>query len=301
MPKAGFVATVGRPNVGKSTLINTLLGQKIAAVSPRPQTTRRRQLGILSLPEGQIVFIDTPGMHVPKDKLGEFMNQEASQALEDADVLCWIVDASAPPHAEDELISQRLNAFRPLPPTLLALNKADLLPKAQSTERLDAYHALLPEADAIWISAIAGIGLNELVSAILEKLPEGEPLYDEDQVTDYSEREIAAELIREAAMRCLREEVPYSLAVRIDEYKERSDGTAYIHATLLVEREGQKGIVIGEGGKMLKRIGTLAREEIQAMSDRKVFLELNVKVSKNWRTDPFVMRSLGYRLGTKAS
>lgn len=301
MPKSGFVATVGRPNVGKSTLINALLGQKIAAVSPRPQTTRRRQLGILSLPEGQIVFIDTPGMHVPKDKLGEFMNQEATQALQDAEVLCWIVDASVPPHAEDELIGQRLAALHPLPPIVLALNKVDLVQEAQLGERLDTYHALLPDAGVVWISATAGTGLDELVSAILAKLPEGGPLYDEDQVTDYSEREIAAELIREAAMRCLRAEVPYSLGVRIDEYKERPDGSAYVHATILVEREGQKGIVIGEGAKMLKQIGRLAREEIETMSDRKLYLELNVKVGKNWRSDPFIMRSLGYRLRSTAA
>lgn len=292
--RAGFVTVVGRPNVGKSTLINAFLQQKVAAVSPRPQTTRRRQLGILTLPEAQIIFIDTPGLHKPVHRLGEFMNQTAEDTLDDADVIVWMVDASVPPTDEDRLVAERIAAARERGPVILALNKTDLSGGELPAEREQAYHDLLPDADVFPVSAANGYRRDELLAKIIALLPQGQPFYDEDQVTDLYEREIAADLIREAALVHLREEVPHSMAVRIDEYKERGETGAFIRATLFVEKESQKGIVIGKGGEMLKKIGAAARKQIEAMSGRKVFLELNVKVNKNWRDNMDALRLFGY-------
>ncbi len=292
--KAGFVAVVGRPNVGKSTLINAFLQQKIAAVSPKPQTTRKIQLGILTLDNAQIIFMDTPGIHKPVHKLGEYMNDAAIETLEDADIILWLVDASAPPTNEDEIVASRLAKLKSEAPVLLALNKVDLISGEALEERQVIYQKLLPKARPLRVSALNGYQIEQLTQEIIALLPEGEPFYDEDQVTDLYEREIAAELIREAALLHLRDEVPHALAVRIDEFKERSETSAYLGATLLVERDSQKGIVIGKGGEMLKAIGSTARKEIEAMSGRKIFLELRVKVNKNWRNDPFVLKLLGY-------
>ncbi len=292
--RAGFVAILGRPNVGKSTLINALLGQKIAAVSPRPQTTRRRQLGILTTESYQIVFVDTPGIHAPKHKLGEFLNQEAQEALDGVDALLWLVDVSSDPSADDERIASLLPAWAPL---VLGLNKIDTVSSSLLEARQALYQALLPStAHTVRISATRGDGLQELVQTLVSLLPVHQPEFDPDQITDLYERDIAADLIREAALNHLRDEVPHCIAVRIDEYKERENGAAYIAATLFVERESQKAIVIGEGGKMLKAISTTARMEIEAMSGRRVFLDLRVKVLKNWRNDEQWLRRLGYRL-----
>lgn len=291
---AGYVALVGRPNVGKSTLLNALLGQKVAAVSPRPQTTRLRQLGILTIENAQLVFMDTPGMHLPIHKLGEYMNQVAEESLKDADVIVWLVDGSAPPTDEDERISTRIKGLKHLPTLVLALNKSDLVNAEQLVARTAEYQALLPQGFTISISAVTGKNIDALLARILETLPKGEPFFSEDQITDFYERDIAAELIREAALLLLRDEIPHGMAVRIDEFSERTTGGAYIHATLLVERETHKGIVIGKGGEMLKRIGSTARGEIEKMSDRKVFLELRVKVNANWRDRPDALRWLGY-------
>lgn len=294
--KAGFVAVVGRPNVGKSTLMNYYLKQKVAAVSPRPQTTRRRQLGILSLPEAQVVFVDTPGIHKPIHKLGEFMNQVAYEALQDADLVLWLVDSASQPTLEDELVATRLREIRskgPLP-VLLTLNKADQLTPTQRLERKAAYLALLPGVETLFISASSGDGCQNLMDIILEHMPLGAPFYEEDQITDLYEREIAADLVREAVLRHLKDEVPHAVAVRIDEFTERSEDTAYIAATLLIEREAHKGILIGKGGEMLKQIGTTARKEIESMSGRKIFLDLHVKVMENWRDNPYILKTLGY-------
>jgi GTP-binding protein Era len=293
--KSGFVAVMGRPNVGKSTLVNALLGQKIAAVSPRPQTTRKHQLGILTLEDAQIVFVDTPGVHRPRHKLGERMNEEAQDALKHCELVLFLVDASQLPTDEDQLLASRINSLHFAVKTMLVLNKIDLLPanSAQElTERQAVFHALLPQTDVFAISATRGDNRDALLAAMLERLPEGEPFYPEEQVTDMFERDIAGELIREAALLLLREEIPHGIAVRVDEFTERGETGAFISATVIVERESHKPIVIGQGGSMLKKIGSMARKEIETMSGRKVFLELRVKVRKNWREDERAVRQL---------
>jgi len=292
--KSGFVTVVGRPNVGKSTLVNAFLQQKVAAVSPRPQTTRRRQLGILTLEQAQIIFVDTPGLHKPIHKLGEYMNQVAADTIGDADVVVWMVDAGQPPNDEDRLVAERIAAARERGTVILALNKVDQLNQEVLQERQAAYLALLPEAEPFAVSASSGFNRQELLERIITLLPEGPVFYDEDQITDLYEREIAADLIRQAALIHLREEVPHSIAVRVDEFKERGETGAFIRATVFVERDSHKGIVIGKGGEMLKKIGAAARKEIEEMSGRKVFLELNVKVNKNWRDNADALRQFGY-------
>ncbi len=292
--RSGFVAIVGRPNVGKSTLMNAILGQKVAAVSPRPQTTRKRQLGILTMEHAQVVFVDTPGMHVAKHKLGEFLNQEAQEALDGVDVILWLVDASTLPTEEDILISSLLNKQSPRTPRMLILNKMDMVKPEEESARVEAYSKLFAKAAVLKVSAANRLGVGDMLEALIQLLPEREAEYPEEQITDLYEREIAADLIREACLIKLREEVPHGLAVRIDEFKERENGMAYIAATIFVERESHKGIIIGEGGKMLKSIGSAARRQIEEMGGRKIFLELRVKVSKDWRNDPNMLKQFGY-------
>jgi len=274
--------------------MNAFLKQKVAAVSPRPQTTRRKQLGILTEAEGQIIFIDTPGIHKPFSKLGEFMNSDAYDAVQDADVLLWLVDGTDHPTEEDWLIANRLATIRKLPPTLLCLNKVDILSSKDQTARLKEYQDLLPTAIMRPLSALRGAGRDELLAELFALLPEGEAYYDEEQITDLYERDIAVDLIRESALMMLDEEIPHAMAVRIDEYKDRSEDMSYIAATLFVERESQKGIVIGKGGDMIKKIGAYARQQIEELVGHKVFLELRVKVSENWRNDPNALKRFGY-------
>lgn len=295
--QAGYVAVVGRPNVGKSTLINTLLDQKIAAVSAKPQTTRRRQLGILTTETSQIIFVDTPGLHVPQHKLGDFMNQEAAESLHDADLILWLVDVSAPLSAEDKLIADRLNAIRKRPPVLMTLSKCDLVSEDILLERKRACLDLFPANDMVAISSLTNAGLDELKGKILANLPLGEKFYDADTVTDYFERDIAGELIREAVLEYVRDEVPHCIAVQVDQYEERGEEGAYIVATILVERDSQKGIVIGQHADMIKKIGMRARQEIESMSGRKIYLDLNVKVNKNWRNSADALALLGFSRG----
>ena len=292
--RSGFIAIVGHPNVGKSTLLNALLGQKIAAVSPRPQTTRKKQLGILTLEDAQLIFVDTPGIHNAKHKLGEFLNAEAEDALTGVDLILWLVDASTPPTDEDKTISILLNGVSHRTPRMLVLNKIDLIQPDDLSTRESEYVKLMENASVMRISAARRLGLGELTEALIQAVPEREAEYPEDQITDLYEKEIASDLIRESCLLKLRDEVPHGMAVRIDEFKERENGMAYIAATILVERESQKGIVIGEGGRMLKSIGSAARKEIEDMGGRQGFLELRVKVSKDWRNDPYMLKQLGY-------
>lgn len=292
---SGFIAVVGRPNVGKSTLINRLLGQKVAAVSPRPQTTQRNQLGILSDDDSQIIFIDTPGIHKPLSKLGEEMNDSAISTLDDADCILWIVDISVKPDKEDENVAEKLKAAGHGKDVIMVLNKSDLVNENQKAENENFYKKLLPDAMRIAVSSRKGTCCSNLIPLLKERLPEGPAYYDPEQVTDLYEREIASDLIREALLKDLSDEIPHSIAVRIEEYSDRTENNSYISATLLLDRESHKGIVIGKNGEMIKRIGQDARREIEKLTERKIFLELRVKVMKNWKNDETLLRQIGLK------
>jgi GTP-binding protein Era len=293
--KSGFVAVIGLPNSGKSTLLNAFLQQKIAIVSPRPQTTRQKQLGILTTRTYQMIFVDTPGLiKEPRHMLDAFMLDAATETLGDADVILWVADASTPPNNGDQAIAAQLKALSGAVTAILALNKNDLIAPDEVIERTEAYRNLLPEAPWLLLSALHDRGTEELLGVIADHLPEGPRYYPADQVTDAYLRDIAAELIREQAMLQLREEVPYGVAVQVDEFKEREHDVTYIAATIYVERAAHKRIVIGSKGSQLRRIGAAARAEIEALLDGKVFLDLWVKVQPNWRRDERALQRLGY-------
>ena len=295
--KSGFVAVVGRPNVGKSTLVNSLVGQKIAIVSPKPQTTRNRILGILTLDEAQVVFVDTPGIHRPRHQLGKAMVAAATGALPDADVVMFMVDVSTPPTDEDRMIADLIRD-QSTAPVILVLNKMDLLPAEKVKPHTAAYWNLAPyHREWMMTSATRGDNLDKLLAIIISLLPEGPRYYPGDQVTDQTEREIAAELIREQVLRYTRQEVPHAVAVLVEEFKERENGVVYVSATVFVEKESQKGIIIGKKGQMLRQIGAAARREIERMVGGRVYLDLWVKVRKNWRRDERELRRLGYAVG----
>ncbi len=291
--RSGFVAVVGRPNVGKSTLMNAILGQKVAIVSHRPQTTRNRIAGILTREDCQIVFIDTPGIHKPKHHLGKYMVDEAYRALPDADLALWVVDVSKMPRSDDRRVAQALSQQHL--PVILAMNKIDITPPDRLLAHADAYRALVPGLAAdIAVSALKGQGVDALVDVIREHLLPGPRYYPPDQVSDVQERFLVAELIREKALLYLREEVPHAVAVDLQDFQERENGVIYIFARIFVERESQKGILVGKGGGMIKKIGAEARKEIEAALGRRVFLDLHVKVKPKWRTNPAELRRLGY-------
>ncbi len=298
--RSGFVAVIGKPNVGKSTLINAWLGQKIAIVSPKPQTTRNRLRGILTRPDTQIIFVDTPGIHQPRHKLGEFMVETAAKSIPDADVVLFMVDVSELPTAEDEQIAQLIGE-QGQAPVVLVLNKADLLPPEKVQPHSNAYFELVKHDAWMMISATRGDNRDELLSIVVACMPEGPRYYPSDQLTDQNMRFIAAELIREQVLRFLHQEVPHSVAVVVEEWKQRQDDLIYIGANIFVEKDSQKGIIIGEGGRMLKRIGRAARQEIVQLVGNRVYLDLWVKVRKKWRKDEDELRRLGYALPREKS
>ena len=290
--KSGFVAIVGRPNVGKSTLVNRLVGQKVAIVSPRPQTTRNRIQGMVNREDAQVILIDTPGMHEPATALGRQMMEEVKQALEGIDVLALLVDASEEFGPGDRRALARVKEFRGA--RFLLPNKIDLIPKTRLLPLIEACSSEGHFAEVIPISALTGDGADLLLRKLKEYLPEHEPYFPADQYTDQPERFLAAEIIREKLIAATYEEVPHAVAVLVDSFEE-SDRVIRIRATIRVEREGQKGILIGRGGGMLKKIGTAARRELEELLGVKIFLGLYVKVQRDWRQKPALVRQLDWR------
>ena len=292
--RSGYVALLGKPNVGKSTLVNALIGQKIAAVTSKAQTTRRRQLGILSTDAYQAIFTDTPGLHQERTKLGRLMNEDALKALEDADIVWLILDISQAIDEDDRHLINTLKSTAKKVPLWALLNKQDIADASAEKQVRQRLAESLPEVPIYSISAREQAGLDILKSDLSAALPLGPPFYDPEQITDLYERQIAADLIRESALNLLRDEVPHGIAVRIDEYIERGESGARINATLFVEKESHRGIVLGRKGSQIKAIGTQARKEIERMSGRKIYLELRVKLRKNWRNDEAVLNRFGY-------
>lgn len=289
--KSGFAALIGRPNVGKSTLMNQLIGQKIAITSNKPQTTRNRIQTVLTTQEGQIVFLDTPGIHKSKNKLGEYMVNVAERTLEDVDVILWLVEPSNFIGAGERHIIEQLKKVRT--PVILVINKTDTVKREAVLEFIDTYRRELDFQEIVPVSALRGDNTDELVKCILKYLPYGPAFYDEDTITDQPMRQIVAELIREKALRLLEEEIPHGIAVSIESMKE-GKGICHIEATIVCEKDSHKGIIIGKGGQMLKRIGSAARPEIEDLLEMQVNLQLWVKVKKDWRDSDFLLKNFGY-------
>ncbi|MBO5484723.1 MAG: GTPase Era [Lachnospiraceae bacterium] len=292
--KSGFVTLIGRPNVGKSTLMNQLIGQKIAITSNKPQTTRNRIQTVYTCKEGQIIFLDTPGIHKAKNKLGEYMVSVAERTLREVDLILWLVEPSTFIGAGERHIAEQLKKADT--PVFLVINKIDTVTKAEILTFIDAYKDIVDFAEIIPVSALNGENTDELLATMFQYLEEGPCYYDEDTITDQPERQIVAELIREKALRNLDDEIPHGIAVAIDQMKERPNGNLIdIDATIVCERNSHKGIIIGKQGSMLKKIGTDARRDIEALLDCRVNLKLWVKVKKDWRDSDFLIKNFGYR------
>ena len=290
--KSGFVAVVGRPNVGKSTLLNQIIGQKIAIVSDTPQTTRNRILGILTLPDAQILFLDTPGIHKPQHKLGEYMVNSARSALREVDLILFVSDVTESVGPGERFIIDMLKDEKT--PVVLVLNKVDLVAKDKLLPIISQYSAFRDFAAIVPVSALSGSNVDRLLSVIKDLLPEGPQYYAEDEVTDQPERVIAAEFIREKIFRLTREEIPHSTAVEVEEMKTRPNGDVFLRATIYVERESQKGIIIGAKGAMLKEIGQQARLDMENIFGSRFFVDLWVKVKNDWRNKEGSLRMFGY-------
>ncbi|TGD18655.1 GTPase Era [Levilactobacillus suantsaiihabitans] len=291
--KSGFVAIVGRPNVGKSTFLNRVIGQKIAIMSNTAQTTRNKIQGIYTTDEAQIVFIDTPGVHKPKSKLGDYMVQSAMSALNEVDAVLFMVNAAEKRGAGDNFIIDRLKGIKA--PVYLLINKIDQVKPDDLLPVMEQYQTALPWKAVYPISALEGNNVDELLTGLVDEMPHGPQYYPEDQVTDHPERFVVSELIREKIFMLTREEVPHSVAVEIESMKQKNEDHVHIEATIIVERPTQKGIMIGKGGSMLKKIGTLARQDIEHLLGSKVYLQLWVKVQPNWRDKASLLKSYGYR------
>ena len=291
--KSGFVTLIGRPNVGKSTLMNHLIGQKIAITSEKPQTTRNRIQTVYTDERGQIIFLDTPGIHKAKNKLGEYMVNVAENTLKEVDVILWLVEPTTFIGAGERHIAEQLSKIKT--PVILVINKIDTVKsKEEILTFIAAYKDILNFAEIIPVSALKEMNIEDVKSSIFKNLPAGPQFYDEDTVTDQPMRQIAAELIREKALRMLDDEIPHGIAVVIDQMKERPNGIIDVDATIVCERDSHKGIIIGKGGSMLKRIGTAARMEIENLMDTKVNLKLWVKVRREWRDSDMYMKNYGY-------
>ena len=290
--KSGFVTLIGRPNVGKSTLMNHLIGQKIAITSEKPQTTRNRIQTVYTDERGQIIFLDTPGIHKAKNKLGEYMVSVAENTLKEVDVILWLVEPTTFIGAGERHIAEQLARVKT--PVILVINKIDTVKKEEILTFIAAYKDICRFAEIIPVSALKEINLEDVKDSIFKYLPYGPQFYDEDTVTDQPMRQIAAELIREKALRMLDDEIPHGIAVVIDQMKERKNGMFDIDATIVCERDSHKGIIIGKQGSMLKRIGTDARKEIELLFEYRVNLKLWVKVKKDWRDSDFLLKNYGY-------
>lgn len=290
--KSGFATLIGRPNVGKSTLMNYLIGQKIAITSNKPQTTRNRIQTVLTTEEGQIIFVDTPGIHKAKNKLGEYMVNIAERTLNEVDVVLWLVEPTTFIGAGERHIADQLQKVKT--PVILVINKVDMVKKEEVLPAIAAYKDLYDFAEIVPVSARSGENTDELLKVIMKYLPYGPQFYDEDTITDQPERQIVAELIREKALHCLNEEIPHGIAVTIESMK-RNKKVMHIDATIICERDSHKGIIIGKKGNMLKKIGSTARYEIEKMLGCQVNLKLWVKVKKDWRDSEYLMKNFGYR------
>ncbi|MCB6840851.1 GTPase Era [Weissella viridescens] len=291
--KSGFVAIVGRPNVGKSTLLNQMIGEKIAIMSPKAQTTRNKIQGIYTTNEGQIVFIDTPGIHKPQNGLGDFMMKTANSALHEADMIWFVVNADEPRGGGDDYIINRLKDVET--PVYLVINKVDLVQPQEVLPMIADYQAQMDFAEIFPISARTGDNVQALIDTTMDQMEAGPQYYPEDQITDHPERFIMAELIREKVLQLTRQEVPHSVAVVIDSIAREANEKLHVQATIVVERPSQKNIIIGKGGSMIKEIGTRARKDIERLLGCKVYLELWVKVEDRWRDKPQALQSYGYK------